>query len=185
MMREYVPRGLRGGSGSGINRAPSPVVATMVPWGSVILASLVPMLPIIASAPILPPTGFLMLLAWRLVRPGLLPVWSGVVLGAFDDLYSGQPFGFGIMMWSIAMLTVEGIETRFPWRGFVQDWLVAAILSAAYVFSAAILAGGGGEADRLAATMPQLLLSLLLFPIFARMVSSLDRFRLIRVRTVG
>lgn len=184
MMREYVPRGLRG-SGSGINRAPSPLVATAVPWGSVIAASLVPMLPIIASAPVLPPTGFLMLLAWRLVRPGLLPVWAGPLLGAFDDLFSGQPFGFGIMMWSIAMLAIEGVEARFPWRGFVQDWLVAATLSAAYVVSAAILAGGGGEAERLAATAPQLLLSLLLFPIFARMVSSLDRFRLIRVRNVG
>lgn len=183
-MREYVPRGLRAGSVSGINRAPSPLFATAVLWGSVILASLVPMLPIIASAPILPPAGFLMMLAWRLVRPGLLPVWAGVVLGAFDDLYSGQPFGFGIMTWSIAMLALEAIETRFPWRGFVQDWLVAAVLSAAYVFLAAIFAGGGGEGDRLAAIVPQLLLSLLLFPIFARMVSSLDHFRLIRIRTV-
>lgn len=184
MIREYVPRGLRA-KGSGINRAPSPVVATAVPWGSVLLASLVPMLPIIASAPILPPAGFLMLLAWRLVRPGLLPVWAGPLLGAFDDLFSGQPFGFGIMTWSIAMLAMEGVEARFPWRGFVQNWLVAAVLSAATVVAAALLAGGGGGAVRLAATVPQLLLSLLLFPIFARMVSSLDRFRLIRVRNLG
>ena len=66
-----------------------------------------------------------MLLGWRMVRPGLLPLWAGAPLGAFDDLVSGQPFGSAILLWSLAMIAIELIETRFPWRGFWQDWFTA------------------------------------------------------------
>ena len=36
----------------------------------------------------------------------------------FDDLYSGQPFGSAIMLWSIAAIALEIVETRLPWRNF-------------------------------------------------------------------
>ncbi len=45
------------------------------------LGSLAPLLPIIAAGPVLPPFGFMMLLAWRMVRPGLLPLWIGPAAG--------------------------------------------------------------------------------------------------------
>jgi rod shape-determining protein MreD len=62
-----------------LNRVPSPVLALSTPWLSILLASLLPLMPVIASAPTLPPSGLLMLLAWRQVRPGVLPIWAGSV----------------------------------------------------------------------------------------------------------
>jgi rod shape-determining protein MreD len=184
MIDPYSSRARSDAFGSKINRDQSPVIANAMPWITIMLGSLCPMLPIIPSAPLLPPIGFMMLLGWRLVRPGLLPPWAGGLLGAFDDLYSGQPFGCAILLWSLALLAIEAIETRFPWRGFIQDWLVATLFIIAYLVSGAILAGHGDAAERLLALQPQVLLSVLLFPIFGRMVSTLDRFRLRRFRTV-
>ncbi|MEZ5689279.1 MAG: rod shape-determining protein MreD [Caenibius sp.] len=175
----------RSAFGQGISRSPSPVVATVVPHASILVASMLVLLPIIASAPVMPPVGFMMMLAWRLVRPGLLPVWAGALLGAFDDLFSGQPFGFGIMTWSMSMLIVEGIEARFPWRGFFQDWLVSGVIVASYLIVAAFLAGGQHIGAHLVAIVPQLLLSVLMFPIFSLMVSALDRFRLRPIRATS
>ena len=109
-----------------INRAPSPFLARAVPWLSVMLASLAPTMPLIASAPVLPPLGFMFLLSWRQLRPGLLPVWAGLPLGLFDDLYSGQPFGSAMLTWSLAMIVLDVIEARFPWRSFLFDWAEAA-----------------------------------------------------------
>jgi len=57
-----------------INRAPSPIIARGLPWLSIMLASLVPGWLVVASAPVMPPLGFLVLVAWRQLRPGLLPV---------------------------------------------------------------------------------------------------------------
>lgn len=184
MINPYSARARSDPFGSKINRDQSPFLANAVPWGTVMLASLCPMLPIIASAPLLPPLGYLMLLTWRLVRPGLLPPWAGIMLGGFDDLFSGQPFGSAILLWSLSLIAIEVMEARFPWRGFIQDWLVAAFLITAYLASTAILAGGGSISARIVTLPPQILLSVLLFPIFGRMVSSLDRFRLRRFRTV-
>ena len=107
----------------GINRAPSPVLALATPWFSVMLASLLPSMPMITSAPVLPPLGLMLLLAWSQVRPGLLPIWAGLPLGAFDDLYSGQPFGSAILLWSLVMILLFFIEHRIPWRNFLLDWL--------------------------------------------------------------
>ncbi len=86
-----------------INRAPSPFIARGLPWLSIMLASLVPGWLVIASAPVMPPLGFLVLVAWRQLRPGLLPVWAGLPLGLFDDLYSGQPLGSAVLLWSLAI----------------------------------------------------------------------------------
>jgi rod shape-determining protein MreD len=117
------------------------VLAQGLPWISTMLASMVTFSPIVASAPVLPPLGFMTLLAWRLLRPTLLPVWAGLPLGLFDDLYSGQPFGSGIVLWSLTMLAMDVIDEKFLWRGFIQDWLTAAALLAAYVVLTAALAG--------------------------------------------
>ena len=73
---------LRGFGKQRINRAPSPVLAISLPWLLVMLGSLSPTWPVIASAPLLPPFGFLLLVAWQQLRPGLFPVWAGLPLGA-------------------------------------------------------------------------------------------------------
>lgn len=171
--------------GSKINRTQSPYLAYGIPWASIMLVSLTPMLPIISPAPVLPPFAFLFLLAWRMLRPGLLPMWAGIPLGLFDDLYSGQPLGTAILLFSLALLTVEYLEFRFPWRSFVFDWFIAALAVTAFLAFSVIVSGA--QLDKLAGlfVMPQLLLSIVLFPIITRIISLLDRFRLMRIRRIA
>jgi rod shape-determining protein MreD len=168
-----------------INRAHSPLLAVGLPWLSVLAGSLLTLIPIATAIPLLPPLGFLMLLGWRLVRPGLLPVWAGFPLGAFDDLFSGQPFGCGILLWSLTMLGIEALEARFPWRGFWQDWAVAAFVIVAYLLSSALFSGSRLSPAMLYALAPQVIVSIVLFPLLARIVAGLDRIRLARVRVLG
>ncbi|WP_240624766.1 rod shape-determining protein MreD [Aurantiacibacter odishensis] len=149
------------------------------------LGSLTPLLPVIAPAPILPPLGYLLLLAWRMLRPGLLPMWAGLPLGLFNDLYSGQPVGSGILLFSVTMIALELLEIRFPWRSFWQDWLVAALFVPVFLLFSALFSGASIGFRQLALLMPQLLLSVIAFPIVAKMVSLLDRVRLTRVRRIG
>lgn len=125
-----------------------------------------------------------MLLAWRLVRPGLLPVWAGLPLGLFDDLLSGQPFGFAILFWSAALLAIEAIKSRWPWRAFWQDWFTAGLLSIVYIIAGWLLSGGEPTLASFIALVPQLVLTLLIFPVMARIVARLDRLRLRRWKRV-
>ncbi|KLE35579.1 rod shape-determining protein MreD [Aurantiacibacter luteus] len=171
--------------GSKLNRDHSPVLAFGIPWLTIILASMVPLLPVIAPAPILPPLGYIALLAWRMARPGLLPLWAGVPLGLVDDLYSGQPFGCAIFLFSATMIAIELIEMRFPWRGFWQDWAVASAFIVAYIGLTALFSGAPLSANQLPLLLPQLGLSILLFPMIARLVTALDNLRLKRVRRFG
>lgn len=171
--------------GSKINRAHSPTLAYAIPWVSVMAGSLLPQLPIASAVPLVPPLGFLMLLSWRFVRPGLLPVWAGFPLGLFDDLFSGQPFGSAIMLWSMTMIGLEILEARFPWRGFYQDWTVAGVVSAWYLVMAALFSGGQVGGTMVAVLVPQLVLTLILIPILSRFTAGLDRYRLTRFRSLG
>lgn len=163
--------------GRTINRDQLPLLVHGLPIVIILIASLGPLLPTVATAPWMPPFGFMALLAWRIVRPGLLPLWIGAPLGAFDDLFSGQPFGSAILLWSLAMLALEGIEARFPWRGFWQDWGTASALITVYILVAAFFADGFGI-NNIPLIVPQLLLAVLLFPIIARMIAFFDRVRL-------
>lgn len=167
-----------------INREHSRFLAALILYGSIILASWIPTLFVTASMPLLPPIGFLLLVGWRLMRPGTLPSWIGFPLGAFDDLVSGQPFGSAILLWSVALLAFEWFESRFPWRGFLQDWLASAIACGLYVLLAALVSGAALNLPIFAAIAPQLLLSMALYPIIAAMVATLDRIRLIRIREI-
>ena len=164
-----------------INRAPSPIIARTVPWLVIMLGSILQTLPLIASAPLLPPFGFLFLLAWRQLRPGLLPVWAGLPLGLVDDLFSGQPMGSAMLLWSLAMIGMEMIEQRFPWRSYLLDWAVAAGIVSAYLVLASVIAYPGsssaGVAPHVGVLAPQLLLSVLLFPAVERIIALADRLR--------
>lgn len=188
MMGQRLTRrpGARAGS---IQHAPSPVLAYLTPWATIILASAASCLPITATSPLMPPLGFLVLLCWRQLHPGLLPVWAGLPLGFADDLISGQPMGSGILTWSIAMLALDIIEYRWPWRNFVVEWLVAAGMIVVYILFAALIAnaaanGPGGGAP-LYLLVPQMMFSVFLYPVIARLVARLDSLRLVRYRVIG
>ncbi len=185
MTGQLSSRARRDRYGCKINRTHSPVLAYAVPWASVMLGAFIPQLPIASAVPLAPPLGYLMLLSWRLARPGLLPVWAGFPLGAFDDLFSGQPFGCAILLWSATMIGIEIVETRFPWRGFFQDWIVGSVIVTWYLVLAALFSGGQVGAAMLLVLGPQLVLSIALIPLISRFVAGLDRFRLTRVRSLG
>ncbi|KPF55321.1 rod shape-determining protein MreD [Novosphingobium capsulatum] len=165
-----------------LNRGPLPFLAKGLPWLSIMLASMVTFSPVVASAPVLPPLGFMTLLGWRLLRPTLLPIWAGLPLGLFDDLYSGQPFGSGIVLWSLTMLAMDVIDEKFLWRGFIQDWLTAATLLSAYVVLTAAFAGLVTSYPLPVTVGPQVLLTVLLHPVVTRIVALLDRIRLLPLK---
>lgn len=171
--------------GRRINREESVLLAGLLPYISIVFCSFLPVLPIAAGLPLFPPLGFLLLIGWRLVRPGLLPLWVGLPLGAIDDLFSGQPFGSAILLWSVAMIAIEIVETRFPWRGFWQDWFTAGLAVTLYILFGMLFSGATPNLHLLTASLPQTLLSIMLFPIIARMVAMLDRVRLMRIKVVG
>ena len=184
-METLNPRSRRDPFGSRINRAHSPILALGLPWLTVMLGSLAPWLPVLAPAPVMPPLGFVVLLAWRLLRPGLFPLWAGLPLGLFDDLYSGQPLGSGILLFSLTLLGVELIELRLPWRGFLLDWALAIVIIAIYLAVAALISGARLTPVQLSVIVPQLLLSVVVYPFVAHLIAILDRMRLMRVRRLG
>ena len=161
-----------------INRTPSSIIARGVPWLTVLLASFVPGLALVASAPVLPPFAFLVFISWRQLRPGLLPVWAGLPLGVFDDLYSGQPFGSAVLLFSAAAIALDVIETHLPWRNFLTEWLVAIGLIIVYIAVGLALANLGGAHTPLRVTWPQIVISILAYPLVGRFVALADRLRL-------
>ncbi|MEP3051321.1 MAG: rod shape-determining protein MreD [Erythrobacter sp.] len=171
--------------GMRINRERRPFLVYTVPYASIMLASLLQFFLFADLMPLLPPVGFLILIGWQIMRPGVLPLWVAAPLGAFDDLFSGQPFGSAIMLWTLTMIALEVIETRFPWRGFWQDWFTASLATLVYLLAAMLVSGASPTPFLVSAAAPQLLLSALLYPIIARMIATFDRFRLSRSRRVG
>lgn len=161
-----------------INRTPSPLVARGTPWLTAMLASILPGLALIASAPVLPPLAFLVFISWRQLRPGLLPVWAGLPLGMFDDLFSGQPFGSAVLLFSAAAIALDVIEARLPWRNFLTEWLVAIGLIIVYIAMGLALANLSGAHTPLRVTWPQIVISILAYPLVGRFVAMADRFRL-------
>ena len=146
----------------------------LIPVVSVMLASLAPLLPMIASTPIVPPFGFMMLIGWRLLRNDLWPVWTALPLGLFDDLFGGAPIGSAMALWTITLLAIDAVDRRWVWRDHLQDWGIAVSAIAIYLLCAMVLSAGHAP---LWVLLPQLSLSALLFPWMMRIVAMLDRWR--------
>ena len=103
----------------------------------------------------------------------------------FDDLFSGQPLGSGVLLWSLTMIAIELLDRRLPWRSFAQDWTAATLSLLGYLLAAFLVSGATATAPALVALGPQALLSALLFPAAARLVATLDRLRLTRYRVTA
>ena len=140
---------------------------------SIMLGSLVTVIPIVATVPILPPFGLMMALGWRLLRPDLFAPWAPVLLGFFDDLVSGQPMGSATMTWTLCFLTADVIDTRLVWRDFWQDWLIASGSIAFCLIAIRLIATPfGAHVDTV--LLIQILVSVILYPAIARLCSRLD-----------
>ena len=168
-----------------INRAPSPIIAVGLPWLSIILGSMLSTVLVIASAPIMPPLGFMTFLAWRQLRPGLFPIWACLPLVLFDDLYSGQPFGSAVLLWSVAAIALDVIEERVPWRYFFTEWLVAAAMAATYIVACLAIANLASASTPVLILVPQIIASILVYPLVCRLVALIDQLRLVPIVEVG
>lgn len=148
-----------------------------LPWLTVAAGSLlVAIVPIVAPAPLLPPLGLEMLLAWRLLSPFSMRRWAAAPLGLADDLVSGQPLGSAVLLWSLCFLGIELFEQRLVFRTFRHDWAIAA---GALAFC---LVGGRLLATPLVAAIDvavaaQIVAAILLFPLAMRLTATLDRRR--------
>ncbi|HEX8382470.1 MAG TPA: rod shape-determining protein MreD [Sphingomonas sp.] len=153
-----------------------PARARALPWATVLGASALTAVPVVATLPLLPPLGLLMLLTWRLLARFALRRWAAAPLGFFDDLVSGQPLGSAVLAWSLCFLVIDLVEQRFPDRDFGQDWLIAAGLVAATLLLGRLVAAplAAPVAPVLAV---QIAVSVLLFPLFVRIVAWIDRRR--------
>jgi rod shape-determining protein MreD len=157
-----------------LRRFEAPARAAWLAPVTIMLGSLVTILPFVATVALMPPFGLLMLLGWRMRRPDALKPWAAVLLGMFDDLVSGQPLGSAMLLWTLCFIVIDVLDTRLVWRDFWQDWLLA---SGAIGFC--LIAG------RLAATqfgahvdtvlLLQIIISAALYPLIARLCARLDR----------
>ena len=154
----------------------------IVPVATVMLASALPlMLPLVANSPVLPPLGLLFFLCWQLLRTEMWPVWIGLPLGLWDDLFSGQPIGTAVGLWTLASIAIHYSSQRIYWRGFFHDWAIAALLVALIQSFAALIAHPDAHAGKvLGLVAPQIIVSALLVPLFMRLTGMFDNFRLKR-----
>ena len=152
----------------------------VVPTGSVIVASAITTLPVISAAPMLPPYGFMMLIAWRMMRSNIWPVWIGIPLGLFDDIVSGQPVGSACALWTMVMLAMEALDQRVVWRDYWIDWIISGVALLFVLVAGAILAHAGPLSDIARLIAPQWLWSVLLMPLAMLIAARLDSWRILR-----
>ena len=151
-----------------------------VPIASTILACLVNVLPIIVSTPIIPDFAFLVLLAWRLLRPEMWSVTTAIPLGLLNDLLAGHPLGQSAALWTAIFLIMDLVDSRVAWRDYWMDWMLAAVFILGYTFGDWAIGRWMGSTAEFGILWPQIGASILLYPVVARIVLVLDRWRLAR-----
>jgi rod shape-determining protein MreD len=150
------------------------------PLVSTIAAILLALTPIVSSAPMIPNIGFLVLLTWRLLRP---EIWSAQValgLGLLADLVGGHPLGQSMLLWTVAFLALDYFDSWLGFRDYWMDWLLAAALLLSHALGVWYISLLMGSDTPFSIMLPQVGLSILAYPVAARLVLALDRWRLAR-----
>jgi rod shape-determining protein MreD len=160
-----------------LNRGPRPGVM-IIPAASVVAFSALAILPVIAERGSWPDFGFLMLIAWRLLRADAWPAWWAAPLGFANDLLTGTPIGFSVALWTAVMLAMDLIDRRTQWRDYWIEWALAAVLIFAGETAEWKVAAWSGAPVPFAHMLPAIVISILSFPLFAAIASRLDRWRL-------
>ena len=167
-------------AGSSTEVAIRDVRRRFVPLASTVAVILLALLPLVSSAPLVPDLGFLVLVTWRLLRPEIWSAQVALALGLLNDLVAGNPIGQSMLLWTAAFLALDMIDSRLGFRDYLMDWLIG---SAAIVFHTIgmwyILLLVGSEV-RFSVILPQIGLGVLAYPVVARIVLALDRWRLMR-----
>ena len=106
-------------------------------------------------------------------------MWVGLPFGLFDDVFNGQPFGSSALLWSLAMIGMEEIADRWAiWRNYWQDWLIASIIIILALFAGLWFVALASTAPGAFILLPQIIISVLLFPLIVRLCAKLDSWRL-------
>ncbi|HEX8481028.1 MAG TPA: rod shape-determining protein MreD [Allosphingosinicella sp.] len=151
-----------------------------VPILSTLAAALLVLFPFVATWPIVPDFAYLVLLAWRLLRPEMWQAHMALPLGLFNDLVAGLPLGQSMALWTLTFLILDLVDSRVGWRDYWMDWLFAAAAILFYTAGGWYVARQMGAATPFAVLWPQLALSVFAYPLVARLVVALDRWRLQR-----
>lgn len=151
-----------------------------VPMVSTIAASVANALPFVATSPLCPDIAFLVLLAWRLLRPEVWVAYYALPLGLFDDLMAGHPLGQSMALWTLTFLLFDFVDSRVGWRDYWTDWLFASVAIGLYTLGTWGVAHMMAARAPLVVVLPQLLLSIVAYPLVALVVVALDRWRLAR-----
>ena len=160
-----------------IGQGPVPGAA-YIPAISVIVASLLSALPIVSMSGWYPDFGFLVLIAWRLLRADAWPAWWAAPLGFVNDVLTGNPIGLAISIWTATMLVLDLADRRTMWRGYWLEWSLAAVLLLTNESAEWRIAQIMGASLPYRTVLPPLLIAILAFPIAAWIVSRIDRWRL-------
>ena len=160
-----------------LNRGPRKG-ATIIPAASVLALSALAILPVVADRGGWPDFGFLMLIAWRLLRADAWPAWWAAPLGFTNDLLTGAPIGFSVALWTAVMLAMDLVDRRTQWRDYWIEWTLAAVLILAGEAAEWKVAVWSGAPVPFAHMLPSITVSILAFPLFAALASRLDRWRL-------
>jgi rod shape-determining protein MreD len=160
-----------------LNRGPRTGV-TVIPAASVVAASLLAILPVVSDRGGWPDFGFLMLIAWRLLRADAWPAWWAAPLGFANDLLTGAPIGLSMALWTAVMLAMDLVDRRTQWRDYWIEWALAAAFILAAEAAEWEIAGLSGAPVSFTQMLPSITVSILAFPLFAFIASRLDRWRL-------
>lgn len=152
--------------------------ATYVPAATVLGGTLLSTLPIIAESGWFPDFGFLVLIAWRLLRSDIWPSWWAAPLGFVNDIVTGDPVGLSVTMWTFSMLALDLLDRRTIWRDYWIEWALAALLILLNEVAQWQVAAWMGAPVPFSAIIPPLLISVAAFPIAAWFVMRFDRWRL-------
>jgi rod shape-determining protein MreD len=163
--------------GTSLTRGPRPA-SLSIPTISILAAMLVSLLPIVSKHGWWPDAGFLMLMAWRLLRADSFPAWVAAPLGLVHDLLTGAPIGLAIALWPTFMLALDIIDRRTMWRDYWIEWVLAAIFVSAFVVAQWQVAALDGAAVRFTSVAPAILVGIVGYPMAAFVAARLDRWRL-------
>jgi len=152
--------------------------ATLIPAATVVAGSLLAALPIVSSSGWYPDFGYLVLLGWRLLRSDPWPAWWAAPLGFVNDLFTGNPIGISVALWSATMLALDLIDRRTMWRDYWIEWGLAAVLLGISEFLHWRVAALVGARVPLSEIAPPIAISICSFPLCAWIVSKIDGWRL-------
>lgn len=151
-----------------------------VPAGTILLSTLLMMLPIPLAWGVMPHLALLFVIIWASVQPRLIPAWAAFLLGLFADFLFGGPMGICAVLFPATVIAVRLAEARVEGHSLAVDWAFAALLLVLAQLLAWQLLGFVGRAPAFWPMLAQAGFSILAYPMVASIAARIQR-RLIDV----